>query len=139
MMSAEPSEKPLIVIVEDEPDTAEMFSEMMRLSGYEVFKCQGGARGIDVITQKKPDAVILDIMMPDVSGLEVLRYMRREPDLQDTPVVVVSAKSTSLDVRKGLNAGATVYLTKPIGFDELRSAMADAIRSRRGAGNGRIS
>ncbi|HEB65215.1 MAG TPA: response regulator [Chloroflexi bacterium] len=128
-------EKPLIVIVEDEPDMAEMFSEMMRLSGYEVIKCQGGTRGIDVISHKKPQAVILDLMMPDISGLDVLRYMRREPDLQDIPVIVVSAKSMPLDIRKGLEAGATLYLTKPVGFDELRAAVDSAVEARRAEGD----
>ena len=132
------SEKPLIVIVEDEPDMAEMFSEMMRLSGYEVLKCQGGTRGIDVISRKKPQAVILDLMMPGISGLDVLRYMRREPDLRDIPVIVVSAKSMPTDIRKGLEAGATLYLTKPVAFEELRSAVRDAVEAGQAEGGGRV-
>ncbi len=123
--------EPMIVIVEDEPDTAEMFAEMMRLSGYRVRKCHGGTQGIELIAQHRPDAVILDIMMPDVSGLEVLRYMRRDPALQGIPVVVVSAKSMPMDIREGLRAGASVYLTKPVGFDELRNAVDDVIRNHR--------
>jgi len=123
--------EPMIVIVEDEPDTAEMFAEMMRLSGYRVQKCHGGTQGIELIAQHRPDAVILDIMMPDVSGLEVLRYMRRDPVLQSIPVVVVSAKSMPMDIREGLRAGASVYLTKPVGFDELRNAVDDVIRNHR--------
>ncbi|RMF45050.1 MAG: response regulator [Anaerolineae bacterium] len=123
--------KPVIVIVEDEPDTAEMFAEMMRLSGYQVHKCHGGTRGIELITRHRPDAVILDIMMPDVSGLDVLRYMQREPELRNIPVVVVSAKSMPTDIREGLEAGAAMYLTKPVGFDELRSAVDNVVRNHR--------
>jgi CheY-like chemotaxis protein len=55
-------------------------------------------------------------MMPDISGLEVLRYMRREPDLADIPVIVVSAKSMPGDIKTGLEAGASMYLTKPVGL-----------------------
>jgi CheY-like chemotaxis protein len=135
-MSDTHPDKPLIVIVEDEPDMAEMFSEMMRLSGYDVVKCQGGTRGIDVITHEKPNAVILDLMMPDISGLDVLRYMRREPGLRDIPVIVVSAKGMPLDIRKGLEAGAALYLTKPVGFDELRAAVQKVTQARQIAGDG---
>ncbi|GAB4528034.1 MAG: hypothetical protein Fur0018_13960 [Anaerolineales bacterium] len=124
-------QQPVIIIVEDEPDTAEMFAEMMRLSGYQVRKCHGGTRGIELIQQYKPDAVLLDIMMPDVSGLDVLHFMQRDPGLQDIPVVVVSAKSMPTDIREGLQAGASLYLTKPVGFDDLRNAVANVIREHR--------
>ena len=79
-----------VVIVEDEPDTAEMFIEMMRLIGYQVYNSYAGAPAIALIANKKPDAVILDIMMPDLSGLEVMKYMQRDPSLADIPVVVRS-------------------------------------------------
>ena len=70
-----------VMIIEDEPDAAEMFAEMMRLNGFRVIKMFSSAPAIPMIAQEKPDVIILDIMMPDISGLEVLRYMRREPDL----------------------------------------------------------
>ena len=65
-----------VVIVEDEPDTADMFAEMARLAGFQVFKSYGGVRAIDLIAEKKPAAVLLDLMMPDLSGLEVLRFLQ---------------------------------------------------------------
>jgi CheY-like chemotaxis protein len=116
-----------VVIVEDEPDTAEMFAEMMRLSGYEVHKTYGGKTGIATIVQERPDAVILDLMMPDLSGLDVLRILRRDPDLKDIPVIVVSAKSLPEDIQTGLDTGASVYLTKPVSFLDIKSAVEDAI------------
>jgi twitching motility two-component system response regulator PilH len=112
-----------IVVVEDEPDTAEMFAEMARLSGFQVFKSLGGVRAIDLIAEKKPAAVILDVMMPDLSGLEVLRFIRRDPRLARIPVIIVSAKGLPTDIRDGLDAGATVYLTKPVAFADLRLAL----------------
>jgi CheY-like chemotaxis protein len=72
--------------------------------------------------------VLLDIMMPDVPGLEVLRYMRREPILQKTPVVIVSAKTLPADIRTGLEAGATAYLTKPVDIGLLRQTVAQVLR-----------
>jgi twitching motility two-component system response regulator PilH len=112
-----------IVVVEDEPDTAEMFAEMARVSGYQVFKSLGGVRAIDLIADKKPAAVVLDIMMPDLSGLEVLRFIRRDPRLTRIPVIIVSAKGLPTDIRDGLDAGAAVYLTKPVSFSDLRRAL----------------
>jgi two-component system phosphate regulon response regulator PhoB len=112
-----------VMIIEDEPEAAELFGEMMRVNGFRVLKMFSSAPAIPMIIQEKPDIILLDIMMPDISGLEVLRYMRREPDLVSIPVIVVSAKSMPGDIKLGLEAGASMYLTKPVGFLELRNAV----------------
>ena len=116
-----------IVIIEDEPDTAEMYAEMMRISGYEVVKYYGGLSAVAHLADQDPDAVILDLMMPDLSGLEVLNYIKEKPDLSDLPVIIVSAKTMPEDVEKGLKAGAVAYLTKPVSFADLRVAIDDAV------------
>ena len=116
-------EKKTVIVVEDEPDAAEMFAEMMRVTGFNVIQLFSSTPAISTISAERPDLVILDIMMPDVSGLEVLRYMRREPDLKDIPVILVSAKSMPADIQEGLDAGASNYLTKPVGFLELKEAV----------------
>jgi CheY-like chemotaxis protein len=116
-----------VIIIEDEPDAAEMFAEMMRVNGFRVLKMFSSAPAIPMITQEKPDVIILDIMMPDISGLEVLRYMRREPDLISIPVIVVSAKSMPSDIKTGLEAGASIYLTKPVGFLDLKQAVEQVL------------
>lgn len=118
-----------IVIVEDEPDTAEMFAEMMRLSDYHVQKVYGGTPAIALISHEIPDAVVLDVMMPDLSGLEVLRYLRRDPRLEKIPVIVVSAKSLPSDIKDGLDAGANKYLTKPVAFQDLNAAVQEVIKT----------
>jgi CheY-like chemotaxis protein len=112
-----------VIVVEDEPDAAELFAEMMRVSGYRVLKTYSSTPAISLIAQEQPDIVLLDIMMPDISGLEVLRFMRRERELRDTPVIVVSARSMPSDIREGLEAGATIYLTKPVGYLDLKKAV----------------
>jgi DNA-binding response OmpR family regulator len=109
-----------ILIVEDEPDTAEMFAQMLRKNGYRVYKTYGGVSGLKQVQYEKPDLLLLDIMMHDISGLEVLRFLRREPQYQDLPVIVISAKTTTVDILTGLEAGATVYLTKPIEYLDLK-------------------
>lgn len=116
-----------IVIVEDEPDTADMLAEMIRLLGLGVLKTYGGARAMAVISEKCPALVLLDLMMPDLSGFEVLRFMRRDPRLREIPVIIVSAKSLPSDIRLGLEAGAVAYLTKPVAFIDLKRSIEQAL------------
>ena len=68
-------------------------------------------------------------MMPDVSDIEVLRYVRREPGLEKIPVIFVSAKSMPSDIRDGLEAGASIYLTKPVGYIDLKNAVDRVIQA----------
>jgi two-component system sensor histidine kinase ChiS len=121
-------EQKTIIIVEDEPDTAEMFAEMLRLNGYRVLASYGGAAAIALISKEKVDAVVLDLMMPDLSGLEVLSYMRRDPRLSRVPVMIVSAKGLPADVRQGLQAGASIYLTKPVAYQDFIDALEKALQ-----------
>lgn len=130
--TASNDEPKTIVIVEDEPDTAEMFAEMMRLSGYRVLQSFGGKAALDLIINIKPDAVMLDVMMPQLTGLDLLRILRSDPNLAAIPVVVVSAKSLPSDVKQGLEAGASIYLTKPVSFADLRAAVENALQGEQG-------
>jgi DNA-binding response OmpR family regulator len=116
-----------IVIIEDEPDTAEMYAEMMRICGYQVEIFFGGRLAITEIAKHKPAAVVLDIMMPDFSGLDVLNYLKADRSLSDIPVIIVSAKTLPDEILEGLDAGANVYLTKPVAFSDLRKAIKDVV------------
>jgi len=118
-----------VLIVEDEEDAAELFAEMMRVSGFRVLKTSSSTPALTMMSAEKPDLVILDIMMPEISGLDILRQMRRDPALADIPVVVVSAKSMPADIKNGMEAGASMYLSKPVGFLELREAVDRALGS----------
>jgi len=118
-----------ILIIEDEEDAAELFSEMMRVSGFRVIKSSKSQPAIAMMTEDKPDLVLLDIMMPEVSGLELLRQMRRDSNLSDIPVIVLTAKSMPADIKNGMEAGASTYLTKPVGFQELKEAVERTLGS----------
>jgi CheY-like chemotaxis protein len=122
-----------VLIIEDEADAAELFAEMMRVSGFRVRKTSSSTPAIDMMTDEKPDVVLLDIMMPEVSGLDILRKMRQDPALADIPVVVVSAKSMPADIKIGMDAGASIYLTKPVGFLELKEAVERVLGSQSAA------
>lgn len=116
-----------VLIIEDEADAAELFAEMMRVSGFRVLKTSSSTPALSLIANEKPDLIILDIMMPDISGLDILRQMRQDAALAEIPVVVVSAKSMPADIRVGMEAGASTYLTKPVGFLELKEAVEQAL------------
>ena len=119
-----------VMIIEDEEDAAELFAEMMRVSGYRVVKTSKSAPAIEMMTAEKPDVVLLDIMMPEISGLDILRQMRRDPALANIPVVVVTAKGMPADIKNGMEAGASTYLTKPVGFLDLKEAVERALGSK---------
>ena len=116
-----------VLIIEDEADAAELFAEMMRVSGFHVLKTTNSAPALSMMSANRPDVVILDIMMPETSGLDILRQMRRDPELAGVPVVVVSAKSMPADIKNGMEAGASTYLSKPVGFLELKEAVEKAM------------
>jgi len=119
-----------VLIIEDEEDAAELFAEMMRVSGFRVVKTSKSTPAISLMSSEKPDVILLDIMMPEISGLDILRQMRREPELANIPVIVITAKSMPSDIKNGMEAGASTYLTKPVGFLELKDAVERALASR---------
>ena len=121
-----------VLIIEDEEDAAELFAEMMRVSGFRVLKTSNSTPALTMMADEKPDVIILDIMMPEISGLDILRQMRRDPQLANIPAVVVSAKSMPADIKNGMEAGASTDLTKPVGFLDLKEAVERALSSRTG-------
>ncbi|GAB4450800.1 MAG: response regulator [Anaerolineales bacterium] len=116
-------EQKTVFIIEDEEDAAELFAEMMRISGFRVLKTSRSEPAIAMMSADRPDLVLLDIMMPEISGLDILRQMRRDPNLANIPVIVVTAKGMPTDIKNGMEAGASTYLTKPVGFLELKEAV----------------
>lgn len=116
-----------ILVIEDQAETADMFAEMLKFDGYEVILSSNGSLAVEILKKHVPDAVILDMMMPEMSGLDVLKFIRGEEKLGDIPVIVVSAKGSPSDLNAGFNAGATSYLTKPVSFIELRRAIQKAL------------
>ena len=118
------------MIIEDEEDAAELFAEMMRVSGYRVVKTSKSTPAIEIMTTEKPDVILLDIMMPELSGFDIMRLMRNDPVLSNIPVVVITAKGMPADIKNGMEAGASTYLTKPVGFLDLKEAVERALGSQ---------
>lgn len=120
-------EQKTILVVEDEEETAELFGEMLKVSGFQVMHISQSEKVIDMIKEKPPHGIVLDIMLGDISGLEVLRFIRQDPQFSQIPVVVVSAKGLPSDIKTGIEAGATAYLTKPVSYLDLTQTIEKAL------------
>jgi DNA-binding response OmpR family regulator len=113
--------KPRILIVEDHPLIAELVETRLRIEGMQPVKCPGGREALTLVGTEPFDAVILDIMMPDVDGYQVLQHIRAQPSTAHLPVIFLTAKATPADIEKGLALGANHYITKPFsGVDLVR-------------------
>ena len=123
MSEQEPTRDQMIVIVDDEPANAEMFSMMLEVVGFQTAVVHGTSTAIKAIQELKPDLVLLDVMMPGIDGLELCRYMKRDPFLAPVPVIMISARGRDDDVRAGMDAGADVYLIKPITKTQLMESV----------------
>ncbi len=117
-----------ILIVDDELEVSELFSEMLTLIGYQVRSSHHYKHAIDSINTSPPDGIVLDVMMPEISGLEVLNFVRTHPRYRDIPVIIVSSKGFPVDIEAGVNAGANIYLTKPVSFPDLTQAVQNALQ-----------
>ncbi len=118
----------LIYIVEDDENIREIETIALKNSGYTVsgFECAREFR--KALTDKKPDLIMLDIMLPDEDGIEILKRLRASGETKKIPVIMVTAKSTELDKVRGLDIGADDYITKPFGVMELISRVKALIR-----------
>lgn len=119
---------PLVYIVEDDNNISEIESFALKNSGYITEVFETGKIFFKHLQNKKPDIVLLDIMLPDMDGLEILRKMRSTPDYKKIPVIMVTAKTTEIDKVKGLDLGADDYISKPFGIMELISRVKALLR-----------
>ena len=103
----------------------------LKNSGYAVEEFENAKSFFSRITEKVPDLVLLDIMLPDMDGLEIVKKLRNRPDTVRVPIILVTAKTTELDKVKGLDIGADDYLTKPFGVMELISRVKALLRRSR--------
>jgi signal transduction histidine kinase len=126
----EESTKADILVVDDEPDVARIMSINLEMKGYGVRTAFGGRQALEEVKRKKPDCILLDIMMPEIDGWEVMRVLKNDPDTADIPVIVVTARSTDVDQIKGFSGGAVEYVTKPFDPGELTSYVARALKPR---------
>lgn len=101
-----------ILLVEDDKVLGDMYSERIKAEGYELKHAENGRDAIDIIHDFRPDLILLDIMMPEMNGMEVLHYLKSEPKTEEIPVFILTALGQSKDREAGLDAGAADYIVK---------------------------
>ena len=102
-----------VLLVEDDPVILKLLEVNFDLEGYSVLLAHDGAEGIDLARSERPDLIISDIMMPNVSGIELVEALKGDGDTSGIPIILLSAKAQTADIRAGMEAGADDYVTKP--------------------------
>jgi two-component system, OmpR family, alkaline phosphatase synthesis response regulator PhoP len=103
---------------------------LLEREGYETATAADGERGLALVRELRPDMVLLDIMMPRLNGYQVCQAIKADPNLAQIPVVILSAKGQEVEKLKGLALGASAYITKPFGNQEVLEAVRAALESR---------
>lgn len=122
--------KPSVLIVEDEPDIADLICFHCEREGMEARAVGSGRLALERLRQEQPDVMILDIMLPDIGGLEVCRRLKQWPETREVPVVMVTAKGEESDVVTGLEIGADDYVVKPFSPRVLMARVRAVLRRR---------
>jgi len=114
-----PARKRLVLIVDDMPENLQVLAGHLTKAGYEILAAPSGTRALALIRNRKPDLILLDIMMPVMDGLEVCRILKSEADSADIPVIFITARTDTDDILQGFQLGAVDYVTKPFKAEEL--------------------
>lgn len=122
--------KPKILIVDDEPDALELIQYNLKAAGYDVATAADGEEAIKKARAAQPSLIILDVMLPEVDGLEVCKTLRREPATATIPIIMLTAKAAEIDRVLGLELGADDYVTKPFSPRELVLRVKSLLRRR---------
>jgi DNA-binding response OmpR family regulator len=117
-----------ILLAEDEKQIGDMVAFKLTNSGHQVLRARDGEEALQLATAERPDLILLDVMMPVLNGLEVLRRLKTDAGLAATPVIMLTAKGRERDVVGGVSAGAVDYIVKPFSLKELAARIDAALR-----------
>ncbi len=127
------AEQPTVLVVEDEPAQREVLTYNLEAEGFRVIRAENGEEGLMMVDEDRPDLIVLDWMMPNVSGIEVCRRLKSRADTRDIPVIMLSARSEEVDRVRGLETGADDYVIKPYSVVELMARVRTQLRRTRPA------
>tara|TARA_B110000091_G_C13661864_1_gene409941 strand:- start:1 stop:696 length:696 start_codon:yes stop_codon:yes gene_type:complete len=119
---------PKILLIEDEPSQVELIHYNLKAEGYEVLVALDGEEGLELALEEIPDLILLDWMLPKVSGIEVCRQLRRSKITREIPIIMLTARSEESDKIRGLDIGADDYITKPYSIKELLARVRASMR-----------
>jgi two-component system, OmpR family, phosphate regulon response regulator PhoB len=117
-----------ILLAEDDKQIADMISFKLSNSGHQIVRAQDGEQVVTLVARERPDLILLDAMMPGLSGFEVLRRLKGDSAVRSIPVIMVTAKGHERDVLAGLRGGAVDYIVKPFSLKELSARVELALR-----------
>jgi len=118
-----------ILVAEDDPYNIKLLNFRLKSLGHELVFAVDGGEALKIATKEKPDLILLDIMMPVMDGLQVLRKLKSQEETKNIPVIMLTAKVQEKDIVGGLEAGAVDYVTKPFNFAELLARVNHALTS----------
>src|SRR5262249_24721531 len=130
--------RPLVLVVEDEPALVTSLRYNLEREGFAVSEARDGEEALLQLKEAKPDAVLLDWMLPRLSGLELCRQIRRAPAWRDLPIIMLTARGEEGDRVRGLDSGADDYVVKPFSPKELVARLRAVIRRARPAANAEV-
>jgi DNA-binding response OmpR family regulator len=125
-----------IIVIDDEQDILDLVVPPLQKEGFLVVACLGGQDGLRRVRQERPDLVILDVMLPDLDGIEVCRALKWDEATRDIPIVMVTGKADETDVVLGLGIGADDYISKPFRLKELLARVKAVLRRSGGPSSG---
>ncbi|PID41805.1 MAG: DNA-binding response regulator [Gammaproteobacteria bacterium] len=120
-----------IAIIEDEPDILDMLVYNLNRAGFDTISSPDGKEGLKLIQETGPDLILLDLMLPGLSGFELCKKLKSAPETRHTPIIMVTARGEETDIVKGLETGADDYVTKPFKSKELIARINAALRRNR--------
>ena len=116
-----------VLIADDEPNIVVSLEFMMKREGYEVLVARDGLAALEAIRSQRPRLVLLDAMMPGMSGFDVCEAVRADPEVRETLILMLTAKGRETDIARGIGAGANAYVTKPFSTRELTQKVRDML------------
>jgi DNA-binding response OmpR family regulator len=122
-----------ILVVDDERELAELVAMNLQRNGYDAITAHDGATGLELARKQKPDLVVLDVMMPGLSGREVTLALKQDPDTASMPILMLTARTEETDIIVGLSMGADDYVTKPFSMKVLMARIAAVLRRKASA------
>ena len=126
-----PADQPCVLVVEDEPAQREVMSYNFEAEGFRVAQASNGEEALMLVEESAPDVIVLDWMLPNVSGIEVCRRLKMRPETRGVPIIMLSARSEEMDRVRGLETGADDYMIKPYSLVELVARVRTQLRRTR--------
>ena len=131
-----PADQPRVLVVEDEPAQREVLAYNLEAEGFAVSRAENGEEALVLVEETAPDVIVLDWMMPNLSGIEICRRIKIKPETRSIPVIMLSARAEEVDKVRGLETGADDYVVKPYSVIELMARVRSQLRRTRPASVG---